>query len=307
MICVLTGGTGGSKMVDGLAQVVGQPNLTAIVNTADDDDFYGLRVCPDLDICTYALAGVVGERGWGYGGDTFRCLEGLATYGQPSWFGLGDRDLATHLHRTVMLAEGRTLAEVSADICARLGVQTTLLPMTNQPVRTRITTSEGTRSFEEYLVKHGAREEILTIALDGIEAARPTPGLLDAIATAETIVIAPSSPVVSIGTILAVAGVRDALVNRRERVVGVSPIVGRAPIEGPGHKFLAAIGETECRARTLARMYRDICATFLIDTADEDQADAVAALGVRPVVCDILMPDRSRRSALAEQVLAAAQ
>lgn len=293
-------------MVDGLAQVVGQANLTAIVNTADDDDFYGLRVCPDLDICTYALAGVVGERGWGYGGDTFRCLEGLATYGQPSWFGLGDRDLATHLHRTVLLGQGRTLGEVSADICAKLGVEATLLPMSNEPVRTRITTAEATRSFEEYLVKHGAREEIHSITIEGVESARPTPGLLEAIAAAETIVIAPSSPVVSIGTILAVPGIREALAKRRERVVGVSPIVGHAPVEGPGHKFLAAIGETDCRARTLARMYGDICSTFLIDTTDSDQVGDIAELGVCPVVCDILMPDRTRRVALAERVLAAA-
>ena len=305
MICVLTGGTGGSKMVDGLARVVGQSNLTAIVNTADDDDFYGLRVCPDLDICTYTLAGVVHERGWGYGGDTFRCLEGLSTYGQPSWFGLGDRDLATHLHRTIMLARGWTLSEVTDDICARLGVEVTLLPMSNDAVRTRIQTAEGERSFEEYLVQHGAREDILEITIEGATAARPTLGLLDAIATAETIVIAPSSPVVSIGTILAIPGVRDALVKRRDRVVGVSPIVGTAPVEGPGHKFLAGIGETDCRAATLSRMYADICATFLIDTTDADQVAEIAALEVRGVPCDILMPDSARRVALSEKVLEA--
>jgi LPPG:FO 2-phospho-L-lactate transferase len=293
-------------MVDGLAQVVGQPNLTAIVNTADDDDFYGLRVCPDLDICTYALAGVVNDRGWGYANDTFRCLEGLATYGQPSWFGLGDRDLATHLHRTIRLAQGSTLAEISAEICLRLGVSATLLPMTNDSVRTMLRTPDGVRSFEEYLVKHGAREEILEVRIDGVDQARPTPGLLEAIEAAETIVIAPSSPVVSIGTILAVDGVRAGLARRRERVVGVSPIVGRAPVEGPGHKFLAAVGETDCRALTLARIYRDICATFLIAESDTDQADDISDLGVRPVATEILMPDRPARATLAERVLAAA-
>lgn len=292
-------------MVDGLAQVVGQPSLTAIVNTADDDDFYGLRVCPDLDICAYTLAGVVHERGWGYGGDTFRCLEGLATYGQPSWFGLGDRDIATHLHRTILLGQGRTLAEVTADICMRLGVETTLLPMTNDVVRTQIRTEEATRRFEEYLVQHGAREEILEITVEGVADARPTPGLREAIASAEAIVIAPSSPVVSIGTILAVPGVRAALAARRDRVVGVSPIIATAPVEGPGHKFLAAIGEDDCRAQTLARMYQDICGTFLIDNQDADQAAAIFEVGVRPVVCDILMPSRARRAELAEQALTA--
>jgi LPPG:FO 2-phospho-L-lactate transferase len=305
MICVLTGGTGGSKMVDGLGRVVGQSNLTAIVNTADDDDFYGLRVCPDLDICTYTLAGVVHGRGWGYGGDTFRCLEGLATYGQPSWFGIGDRDLATHLHRTIMLSRGSTLAEVTDDICARLGVEVTLLPMSNDAVRTRIRTAEGDRSFEEYLVQHGAREDILEITIDGAVHAQPTPGVLAAIAAAETIVIAPSSPVVSIGTILAVPGVRDALAMRRDRVVGVSPIVGLSPVEGPGHKFLAAIGETDCRAATLARMYADVCSTFLIDTTDIEQVTEIAAQDVRAVACDILMPDPSSRVALAEEALKA--
>ena len=169
-------------MVDGLAQVHGQPGLTAVVNTGDDGDFYGLRVCPDLDICTYVLAGVVDARGWGYAGDTFRCLEGLATYGREAWFGLGDRDLATHLHRTLRLAEGAGLAQVTAEICARLGVEARVLPMTEDPVRTRITTAAGPRTFQEYLVRDGAAAEIEQIELEGAEAARPAPGLLEAIA-----------------------------------------------------------------------------------------------------------------------------
>lgn len=156
MILALSGGTGGSKMVDGLAQVGGQAALSVVVNTGDDGDFYGLRVCPDLDICTYVLAGVIAERGWGYVDDTFRCLEGLATYGQEAWFGLGDRDLATHIHRTVRLREGATLTAVTAEIAARLGVEATILPMSDDPVRTRITTPSGVRTFQEYLVKHGA-------------------------------------------------------------------------------------------------------------------------------------------------------
>ena len=155
MILALSGGTGGSKMVDGLAQVHGQAGLVVVGNTGDDADFYGLRVCPDLDICTYVLAGVVAERGWGYRDDTFRCLEGLATYGQDAWFGLGDRDLATHLHRTLRLAEGARLSEVTAEIAARLGVEARIIPMTDDPVRTRITTPAGVRGFQEYLVATG--------------------------------------------------------------------------------------------------------------------------------------------------------
>ena len=303
MIVALSGGTGGAKMLDGLASVVGQSNLAAIINTADDDDFHGLRVCPDIDICTYTLAGVVDERGWGYADDTFRCLDGLATYGRESWFGLGDRDLATHLHRTLMLGEGATLSEVTADICRRMGVVATLLPMSNEPVRTRIATASGSLSFEEYLVRDGAREDIQGITFTGIEDAHPAPGVIRAIQNAQAIVIGPSSPVVSIGTILAVPGVRDALRARRADVIGVSPIIGDAPVEGPGHKFLAGVGETECTATSLARMYADVCGAFLIATSDRHQMDAITALGVRAVPSEILMPDRLSRHQLAERVV----
>ncbi len=305
MILALSGGTGGSKMVDGLARTVGQEGLTAVVNTGDDADFYGLRVCPDLDICTYVLAGVVAERGWGYADDSFRCLEGLATYGREAWFGLGDRDLATHLHRTLRLAEGARLSEVTAELCAALGVAARVLPMSDEPVRTRITTPAGPRSFQEYLVKHGAAEPIERIELLGIDDARPAPGVLEAIAAAERVVICPSSPVVSIGTILAVPGVRDALRARREDCVAVSPIIGGRPVEGPADRFLAGAGYRECSALQMARLYADVAGTFVMDRVDADLAPAVAALGVRPVLEDALMPDRPARARLAAAALAA--
>lgn len=305
MILVLSGGTGGSKMVDGLAQVVGQPDLVAVVNTGDDGDFFGLRVCPDLDICTYVLAGVVSARGWGYADDTFRCLEGLATYGREAWFGLGDRDLATHLHRTLRLAEGAGLTAVTAEVCARLGVEATLLPMTDDPVRTRITTPGGERSFQEYLVRDGARDEITAIVMQGVGESRPAPGLLEAIAAAERIVIAPSSPVVSIGTILAVPGVRAAVAARRADCVAVSPIIGGAPVEGPAHRFLAGAGYPECSATQMARIYADVAATFVLDATDAAEAPAIAALDVRPVMTDALMPDRPSRARLAGETLEA--
>lgn len=305
MILVLSGGTGGSKMVDGLARVHGQAGLVAVVNTGDDGDFYGLRVCPDLDICTYVLAGVVADRGWGYADDTFRCLEGLATYGRESWFGLGDRDLATHLHRTLRLAEGAGLTAVTAEICARLGVEATLLPMTDDPVRTRITTPGGERTFQEYLVRDGARDEITGIVMEGVADAAPAPGLLAAIADAERIVIAPSSPVVSIGTILAVPGVRDALTARRADCVAVTPIVGGAPVEGPAARFLAGAGYPECSATQMARIYADVAAVFVLDASDAGEAAAVAALGVRPVLTDVLMPDPAARARLAAEALEA--
>jgi LPPG:FO 2-phospho-L-lactate transferase len=305
VILALSGGTGGSKMVDGLARTVGQEGLTAVVNTGDDADFYGLRVCPDLDICTYVLAGVVAGRGWGYADDSFRCLEGLATYGREAWFGLGDRDLATHLHRTLRLAEGARLSEVTAELCAALGVAARVLPMSDEPVRTRITTPAGPRSFQEYLVKHGAAEPIERIELLGIAEARPAPGVLEAIAAAERVVICPSSPVVSIGTILAVPGVRDALRARREDCVAVSPIIGGRPVEGPADRFLAGAGYRECSALQMARLYADVAGTFVMDRVDADLAPAVAALGVRPVLEDALMPDRPGRARLAAAALAA--
>ncbi|MBY0394982.1 MAG: 2-phospho-L-lactate transferase [Thermoleophilia bacterium] len=305
MILALSGGTGGSKMVDGLAQVGGQAALSVVVNTGDDADFYGLRVCPDLDICTYVLAGVIAERGWGYVDDTFRCLEGLATYGQEAWFGLGDRDLATHIHRTVRLREGATLTAVTTEIAARLGVEATILPMSDDPVRTRITTPSGARTFQEYLVKHGAGEEIEAIEVVGVKRARPAPGVLEAIAAAERIVICPSSPVVSIGTILAVPGVREALAARRDDCVAVSPIIGRRPVEGPADRFLRGAGYPECSASQMARIYADVAGTFVLDRSDAAEAEAIAAAGVRPASADALMPDRPARARLAAQVLEA--
>lgn len=306
MIVCLSGGTGGAKIVDGLAQVVGQANLTAIVNTGDDGDFYGLRVCPDLDICVYTLAGVVDERGWGYVADSFRCLEGLATYGREAWFGLGDRDLATHLHRTLCLNDGMALSAVMADICAKLGVQATVLPMCEQPVHTAIVTPTGPKRFQEYLVRDGARESISAITLEGIAQATPPPGLLAALADADALVIAPSSPVVSIGTILQVPGVRAAVAARRERTVAISPIIGSRPVEGPADRFLAGVGVNECSAVVMAGLYADVAGTFLIHTSEPPQVhEQIRALGVRPIATDILMGNRSERARLAAEALEA--
>jgi LPPG:FO 2-phospho-L-lactate transferase len=305
VILALSGGTGGAKLLDGLAQVVGQAELAAAINTGDDTDVWGLRVCPDLDICTYTLAGVVAERGWGYAGDTFRCLEGMATYGREAWFGLGDRDLATHLYRTQRRAEGAPLSRITRELAERMGVEARLMPMCDEEVATRITTPGGVRSFQEYLVRDGAAERIERIELVGIERARPAPGLLEAIAAAERIVICPSSPVVSIGTILSVPGVRPALAARRERTVAVSPIVGRRPVEGPADRFLAGAGYPECSAAQMARIYADVAATFVLDRRDAGEAAEVERAGVRPVLLDALMPDRAARARLAAESLEA--
>lgn len=292
-------------MVHGIALARGQRDLTAIVNTGDDGEFFGLLVCPDLDINLYALGGVVADRGWGYADDTFRCLEGLATYGRAAWFGLGDRDLATHIHRTLMMRDGAVLSEVVDDLRSRLGVEARVLPMTDDPVRTLITTPSGERRFQEYLVRDGAAEEITSIRMDGIDVASPAPGVLDAIRTAEAIVIAPSSPIVSIGAILGVPGIREALAARRERVVGVSPIIAGRPVEGPAQRFLAGAGYDECSARQMAEIYADVCGTFLIHHDDAGDAEAIEALHVCPVITDVLMPDHAARERLAHTALEA--
>jgi LPPG:FO 2-phospho-L-lactate transferase len=284
VIVALAGGTGGSKMVQGLALAAGQRDLAAIVNTGDDGEFFGLLVCPDLDINLYCLAGVVADRGWGYADDTFHCLEGLATYGREAWFGLGDRDLATHVHRTLMMRDGATVSQVVDDLRMRLGVEARVLPMTDDPVRTIITTPSGELRFQEYLVRDGAREEIDSIRIEGLDACTPAPGVIEAINDADLIVIAPSSPIVSIGTILGVPGVRDAVAARRDRVIGVSPIVGGAPVEGPAHRFLRGAGYGECSARQMAEIYKDVCSTFVIHESDADEAADIEALGVRPVL-----------------------
>lgn len=299
MILALAGGTGGSKIVDGLAQVVGQSNLAAIVNTADDGDFFGLRVCPDLDINMYALAGVVADRGWGFAGDTFRCLEGLETYGHEAWFGLGDRDLATHLHRTNRLADGLTLSAVTAELCERLGVDAQLLPMSDDPVRTRITTASGELSFQEYLVRDGASQDIRRIEMRGVASALPGPGVMDTIASAERIVICPSSPIVSIGTILSVPGVRAALADRRRDVAAISPIVAGAPIEGPAARFLAGAGYRECTALQMARLYADVAGTFVLDNQDAIESATIESIGVRARSTDVVMREPADRPRLA--------
>jgi LPPG:FO 2-phospho-L-lactate transferase len=229
----------------------------------------------------------------------------MATYGREAWFGLGDRDLATHLYRTQRRAEGAPLSQITRELAERMGVEARVMPMCDEEVATRITTPGGVRSFQEYLVRDGAAERIERIELVGIERARPAPGLLEAIAAAERIVICPSSPVVSIGTILAVPGVRPALAARRERTVAVSPIVGGRPVEGPADRFLAGAGYPECSAAQMARIYADVAGTFVLDRRDAGEAAAVEGAGARPVLLDALMPDRAARARLAAESLEA--
>ena len=304
---VLAGGVGGSKLLWGLAQEMDPEELTAIVNTGDDIELHGLRICPDLDIVTYALAGVVdAEKGWGVAGDTFACLGMLARYGLPSWFNLGDRDLATHIFRTQALQQGRRLTEVADHVRQVLGVRARILPMSDDPVTTHILVSNGVLRplhFQEYLVERGARDEIRGVEYRGSTRAHATPEVLAALGEADLVFIAPSNPVASIGPILAVPGIRVALQAAAAPVVAVSPVVGGRSLKGPTDQFLQWAKE-EVSPLGVARLYRAALGGLrgmMIDRLDKERAAEVEALGTAVCVDDLVMgsPEDKRRVARA--------
>ncbi len=288
-IAALAGGVGASKFLLGLTRAIDPRSLTIIVNTGDDISLHGLEISPDLDIVTYTLAGVVNpQTGWGIKQDTFCALEGLAGYGGQDWFHLGDRDLATHIFRTGRLRCGESLSEVTDTIRRELGVQSRILPMSDRPVRTAIETARGRIHFQEYLVKQRAKPVVRGIRFEGSKTARPAPGVLDALRDADSIVICPSNPLISIGPILAIRGVREALSKRRESVVAICPIVGGRSLKGPSDRMMREMG-FESSALGVARLYRDFCGTILIDQADESERAAIEALGVRAVAGPTVM------------------
>ena len=242
MIAALAGGVGAARFLTGLTRLVREEDLTVIANTGDDIELFGLHISPDIDIVAYTLAGIVDEeKGWGIKGDTFQCLDMLKKQGLDTWFGLGDRDLATHIYRTNRLKQGFTLSQITSEVCKSLGLKVKILPMSNDKFETRVTTSDGSMHFEEYFVKRQCKDEVLGVEFVGAATAKPSPEVLDALLDAEVVVVCPSNPVVSIGTILAVDGVRDALKRTKARVVGVSPIVAGLPIKGPADKMLRGL------------------------------------------------------------------
>ena len=305
MIVTLAGGVGAARFLEGLVQVAPASSLTVIVNTGDDIDLYGLRISPDLDIVMYTLAGMIEpKQGWGIQDDSYHGLEMLKRYGHDTWFLLGDCDLATHLHRTHLLQQGLTLSEVSDQIRRSLGLEVHFLPMSDQRVTTQIVTSAGVLHFEEYLVQRHAVDKVLGVQFAGADAARPAPGVLEAIAEAEAILLAPSNPIVSIGTILAVSGVRTALRETKAPVVAISPIVGGAPIKGPADKLMRAMGY-EVSAVGVAQCYHDFLDVLILDQIDGALAPLVEAQGCRVVVMDTLMRGLPQKEALARAALAA--
>lgn len=305
MIAVLCGGTGAAKFLQGLQQVVAPRDLTAIVNTGDDLTWWGLHVSPDLDSITYGLAGLLSrERGWGLEGDTFACLARMHSLQQPAWFSLGDRDLATHLCRTQRLAQGATLTQVTAELSERFGAKARVLPMTDGRVETRVMTPLGELNFQEYFVRERHQVPAGGVRFAGAEKARPAPGVLEAIAGAVAVIIAPSNPITSIGPILAVPGMRAALRATPAPIAAVSPIVGGAAVSGPAGDLMRAAG-LPVSAVGVAQAYLDFLDVLVADRQDAALGADLEALGVRPHFCDTLMTSDAAKTALAREVLAA--
>jgi LPPG:FO 2-phospho-L-lactate transferase len=306
-VVALAGGVGAARFLRGLVRAVEPERVTAIVNTGDDRRFYGVHVSPDLDIVTYTLAGEVDPaRGYGLSGDTFQVIERLGALGHETWFRLGDRDFANCHHRTLRMAEGASLSEVADELRRAYRVPARLLPMSEDPCPTLVELQGGRRvHFEEYLVRDGAPSDVADVDLSAAREARPAPGVLEAIRGAETLLVCPSNPVVSIGPILAVPGVKEAIAASAAPVVAVSPIVGGKPVKGPADSLLRGVG-AEVSARGVAALYADWVHGFVIDERDAKEAADVEALGPRCVATDTIMRDAEVSTRLARTALALA-
>jgi LPPG:FO 2-phospho-L-lactate transferase len=301
---VLAGGVGAAKFIRGLVRIIPPEHLTVVVNTGDDETFFGLHVSPDVDTVMYTLAGEVHPgQGWGLRDESFRVLEALARFYRKPWFGLGDRDLATHLYRTDRLRAGAKLSDITADIAKRFGVKSRILPMSDDRVHTFVKIrGRDAMPFQEYFVKGRARGAVEKIELRGIVDARPLPAILGAIRDSAAIILAPSNPFVSLGPIFGMYGVREALARARNRVVAISPIVGGKTIKGPADKMLRGLG-LEVSALGIARLYKDIVGTFVLDQVDRDYVEPIRDLGMRAVATDTIMTTPAKAARLARIVL----
>jgi LPPG:FO 2-phospho-L-lactate transferase len=304
MLVVLTGGTGGAKLIEGLSHEVDSAELTIICNTGDDFVLHGLNISPDLDTIMYTLAGMSDRaKGWGIQDDTFSVLAQLEKIGAETWFKLGDRDIATHITRTHLLRAGLRLSDVTARLRLHLGVKTVILPMSDDRIETRIETSEGEISFQDYFVKRRWQPEVKNVFYAGVEKSRAAPGVLKAISDAVKIVICPSNPVTSIGPILAIPGVRNALIETKAHVVAVSPMIGESAISGPAHKLMAAQGMNPS-AFGVAKGYADFLDQYVIDGEDEKLCDKIEALEIKVVATSVIMKTIDDKRRLAREVLA---
>jgi len=304
-VTVVAGGVGAARLLGGLVQVVEPSTIAAVVNTGDDLVLHGLDISPDLDTITYTLADAVDpERGWGLRGESWQAMDALGRYGGVTWFNLGDRDLGTHLYRTQRRLDGLTLTEVTAEITRAWGLELALLPMTDDPVRTMITVvDEGEIGFQDYFVRRRHDVEATAIRFAGADEATPSPAALAALAEAERVVVAPSNPLVSIAPVLAVPGLRSAVEARREDCVAVSPIIAGSTVKGPADRLLRELGH-DVSVVGVARLYAPLAAKLVMDEADADLADDVAAEGIEPVVAPTMMHGPPEAAALARVVLA---
>jgi LPPG:FO 2-phospho-L-lactate transferase len=302
VITILAGGVGGARFADGVVQAVGADNVSVVVNTADDFDLYGLHICPDLDTVLYTLAGIANPvLGWGIDGDTRATLSGIAAYGEEPWFQLGDRDFATHILRTAWLRNGTPLGSVMYFLRQRLGVQTPIFPMSDDPVATMIDTSIGRLVFQDYFVRRRQQDDVLGVEFTGIETARPYAAALDTLHDAELIIVAPSNPIVSIGPILAIDAYRQALRDSQVPVIAISPLIGGKALKGPADRMLQSLGH-ESSALGVARLYDGLIDGFVIDHVDAELAAEIEDLGISVLVTDAIMHDVADRGRLAREV-----
>jgi len=302
---VFAGGVGASRFLQGLVQVVDPASVTVISNTGDDVEMFGLHVSPDVDIVIYALAGAVNpETGWGLAGDSLNVVGALQRFGYDRWFNLGDRDLATAIHRTRLLREGMPMHRVIADIATAWGLTCAVLPMSDARIETRITTPDGELAFQDYMVRLRTEVDVRAITFAGADASRPAPGVVEAILGSETVILAPSNPLVSIGPILAVPGIRDALASTRAVRAAISPIIAGQVVKGPAAKMMTTLGH-EVSALGVARIYHGLIDVMVIDEQDRGLAPAIEATGLRCLVTDTMMTSPERKAELARDVLAA--
>ena len=302
-LVVLAGGVGAARFLSGLVKVADPGDITVIVNTGDDLTQYGLYISPDVDIVMYTLAGIVhAKQGWGLEGDTFACLQMLKNLGHDTWFNLGDRDLAVHIHRSARLSQGWSLSEITNEIRRQLDLKIRILPMSDQRVTTKIDTGKEVITFQEYLVQRRAQDPVRAISFDGVREASPAPGVLEAIREAEGIILAPSNPLVSIGTILALPGIRRELIEASAAKIAISPIVEGRTIKGPADLMMGNLGY-EVSALGVAELYKDFLRNMVIDRRDAKLKEAIESLGLRVMVTDTIMRNDERKQQLALDVL----
>jgi len=300
---LLAGGVGAAKFIEGLVNVVSPELLKIIVNTGDDIDLFGLKICPDLDILTYTLSNFIDkEKGWGFAEETFNCLSILKNFYNTGWFNAGDKDLAIHIYRTDLYRQGFSKAEITARICKSFRVKSQLIPMSNEPVETYIKTPTGSMHFEEYYIKNRCKPEVLGVEFKGIKEAKPVKGVLEYINKAKRIIVCPSNPIVSIDTILQIKGIKDNLLKVKKKVYAISPIIKGATIKGPADKLMKSLGlEVSCVG--VANFYKDIIGHFIVDNKDCELKPEIEKLGIRTYCYDTLMTNLEKKIQLAQFVI----